>query len=87
MCQIHSYCKDTMFYICGDFNVRCSNFEDFIAGVDSISDRDVIDFSSNKYGEVLSQFLIDTNWCILKAEIRQKNSYTCIRPRGSSVVY
>lgn len=66
MCQIHSYCKDTMFYICGDFNARCSNFEDFIAGVDQIPERSVVDFSSNKYGELLTEFLIDSNCCIFK---------------------
>ena len=46
-----------MFYICGDFKVismsgaRVSKI--FITAADNIPDRDVIDFSSNKYGEVL----------------------------------
>ena len=46
-----------MFYICGDFIARCSDFEDFIESVDNIPSRHVIDFTSNKYGELLCDFL------------------------------
>ena len=41
ICQIHRYCKDSMFSSLGDFNARCSDFEDFIAGVDPIPERNV----------------------------------------------
>ena len=61
---MHEYCKNATFYICGDFNARCSNFQDFIEGVDNIQDINVVDFSSNKFGELLCDFLIDSNCCI-----------------------
>ena len=51
--------------ICGDFNSRCSDHEDFIAGVDCIPNRHVVDFKSNSYGDHLIQFLIDSNMCML----------------------
>ena len=38
MCQVNLYCKDTFFFICGDFNARCGNLKDFIPGVDNISE-------------------------------------------------
>ena len=44
ICQMHEYCKNATFYICGDLNARCSNFQDFIEGVDNIQDRNVVDF-------------------------------------------
>ena len=28
--QIHSYCKDDFFYLCGDFNGRCGDLEDLL---------------------------------------------------------
>ena len=49
--QIHNYCKDDFSYLCGDFDSRCGDLEDFIAGVDSIPDRNVIDYTINKEGE------------------------------------
>ena len=57
ICQIHKYCKNEMFNICGDFNARCSDFQDFIEGVDNIPSRHFIDFTSNKYGDLLCIFL------------------------------
>ena len=39
--------------ICGDFNSRCGDLEDFIAGIDDIAPRNVIDFKTNYYGERL----------------------------------
>ena len=75
-----------MFTICGDFNARCSNVEDFIAGVDDIPERNVSDFISNKYGELLCEFLIDTSCCLLNGRNHIGNNFTCIRPQGASVV-
>ena len=86
ICQMHQYCKKEIFYICGDFNARCSDFNDFIEGVDTIQSRHVIDFTSNKYGELLCDFLIDTNCCILNGRNMTSNDYTCIKSQGASVV-
>ena len=49
ICQIHQYCKSSMFSICGDFNARCADFQDFIAGVDIIPERQVIDFTAKTW--------------------------------------
>ena len=86
ICQMHQYCKKEMFYICGDFNARCSDFNDFIEGVDTIQSRHVIDFTSNKNGELLCEFLIDINCCILNGRNMTSNDYTCIKSQGASVV-
>jgi exonuclease III len=45
MCQIHVYCKGCRFFLCGDYNARCSDLDDFIAGVDEVTEREVIDFT------------------------------------------
>ena len=55
ICQMHQYCKKKC-SICGDFNARCSDFHYCIEGVDTIQGRHVIDFTSNKYGELLCDF-------------------------------
>ena len=56
LCQIHMYCKSNVFFLCGDYNARCASLDDFIAGVDKIEDREVIDFTTNKYGKLLCEF-------------------------------
>ena len=40
-------------YICGDFNARCGNIQDFIDGVDNVQIRNVIDDVSNRNGDLL----------------------------------
>ena len=88
MCQMHQYCKDPMFYICGDFNARCSDFQDFIAGFDIIPERHVIEFTANKYGDILCNFLIDSYCCMLNVRYSNLdyNDFTCIRSQGACVV-
>ena len=88
ICQIHQYCKTSMFSMCGDFNARCADSQDFIAGVDNIPERQVIDFTANKHGELLCEFLINSNCCMLNGRNPESsaNEFTCIRSQGSSVV-
>ena len=50
MCQIHEYGAELLFYMRGDFNASVSNLEDFIAGIDHIPERNVVDLTSNKHG-------------------------------------
>lgn len=85
MCQVHLYCRDMFFFICGDFNARCGDLEDFIPGVDSIPERNVVDYYVNKEGESLCEFL-DTNCCILNGRNFIVNDYTFVGPQGMSVV-
>ena len=57
--------------------------QDFIPGVDPIPKRNVIDFIPNKCGELLCEFLIDANCCMLNGRNCIK---ACIKPQGISVV-
>ena len=82
MCHMHQYCKNEMFCICGDFNARCANLNDFNESVDTIQDRHIVDFFSNKYGELLREFLIDTSCCILNDSHMRSNYNTCIKSQG-----
>ena len=75
-----------MFYICCNFNARCANFNDFTEGVDTIQDTHIVDLCSNKYGELLCDFLIGTSCCILNGGNMCSNAYTCIKSQGCSVV-
>lgn len=84
--QIHMYCKDSQFYLCGDFNARVSNLDDYIQGIDNIKDRNVVDYKCNKYGELLCDFLINTNCCILNGRNYKNNDYTFVNTQGMSVV-
>ena len=86
--QIHVYGKDSNFFLCGDYNARCADYEDFIAGIDDIPDRDITDFTSNQYGQILCEFLMDANCCILNGRGNYiQNNCTFISPNaGSSVI-
>lgn len=52
-------------FICGDFNSRCGDLDDFINGVDNIPIRNVVDFKTNSYGELFVDFMINANMCML----------------------
>ena len=60
--------------------------DDFISGVDNVSDREVLDFQSNKHGSFMSDFLIDSNCCILNGRNHIGNNFTFVGPQGCSVV-
>ena len=74
-------------FIFGDFNSRCGDLEDFIAGIDGITPWDVIDFQKNYFGERFIEFLINTNMCMLNGRFDQNfNTFTSVSTKGSSVV-
>ena len=81
--QIHFYCKDDFFYLCGDFNGRYGDLEDLIAGVDSIPDRKVVDNAINKEGEQFCEFL---SCCMMNGRNCQNNDFTFISTPGLSVI-
>ena len=81
-----SMMQNHFFYMCGDFNERVFNLDDFIAGVDHIPERKVVDFSSNKHGELLCDSLIDSNCCILNGRNFRSTNFTFLGPQGASVV-
>ena len=59
--------------------------DDFIRGVDNIPDRDILDFNMNKYGEMLTDFLINTNMCFLNGR-GELNDFTSVSSNGRTVV-
>ena len=80
------YCRWSAFYLCGDFNAGVSKLDDFIPGIDSISERNVVDFKCNKYGELLCDFLINSNCCVLNGRNYKTNDFTFVSTQGTSVV-
>ena len=64
------------FFICGDFNGRTGNKPDFIEGVDPVTERLVIDQHINAYGEMLCDFLLGGNCCILNGRNCISNDFT-----------
>ncbi|VDH91823.1 Hypothetical predicted protein [Mytilus galloprovincialis] len=83
MTKIYTLPQGSPFYLCGDWNSRCS---DSNAGIDSVPERHVIDFHHNGYGSTSCDFLIDVNGCILNGHKTVKNDFTFVSSRGSSVV-
>ena len=84
--NMYAYQNLGSIFICGDFNGRCGDLEDFIPGADSIEHRDVVDQKTNYYGEILIEFLINTNMCILNGRNCIKNDFTSVSVKGLSVV-
>ena len=86
MYNIYEFQNNSLITVFGDFNARVGNAEDFIAGVDDIPERDVIDFNKNQYCDVFIDFLISTNMCILNGRNYKTNNFTSVSCKGSAVV-
>ena len=84
--QVYQYQNEGNIYVCGDFNSRCGESSDYIEGVDDVIEREIIDYSSNHYGDLLLSFLIDCNLCMLNGRTNGKNDFTHVSHRGKSVV-
>ena len=86
--QVAKYQDDkSTTFLCGDFNSRCADSHDFIPGIDHLPDRNVVDFVSNQYGDLLIEFLINVNFSILNGRGELcKNDFTFIGPQVASVV-
>lgn len=84
--HIYMYQNDGPFYLCGDFNARLGDRLDYIAGVDEIPDRDVIDLGRNAYGESFADFLVNINCCVLNGRNMRSNDFTSVSSRGLAVV-
>ncbi|CAG2221029.1 unnamed protein product [Mytilus edulis] len=83
--QVYMYQNLGKLYIVGDFNSRCSDTSDFIEGVDELPSRETIDQGSNANGDLLIDFLVDCNICMINGR-KGKQDFTCISKRGKSVV-
>lgn len=84
--NIYQFQNEGSIFVCGDFNSRCGDLEDFIPGVVCIPHRHVVDYTVNKYGELLIDFLINTHMCLLNGRNSTSNDYTSISVKGRSVV-
>ena len=74
-------------YICGDFNSRVGNKQDYISLLDNLYDRSILDFTVNSHGSALLEFLSDSRFCIVNGRINvDKNNFTFVHSRGRSVV-
>ncbi len=85
--QIHQYQSEGQFFVCGDFNSRLGDRQDFIIGVDDVPDREVIDLTRNHYGELFCDFLVNVNCCVLNGRgLSSQNDYTSVRRQGGVAV-
>ena len=84
--QVYAYQNmgDKM-YICGDMNSRCGESQDFIEGVDDIQIREILDDKSNRNGDLLIDFLVDCNMCMVNGRVGTQD-FTNISNIGKSVV-
>ena len=74
-------------YLCGDYNARVGRGSDIINDVDDLPDRKIIDNVKNSHGDVLLEFLRDTQNCILNGRLTADfDNYTSLSTRGKSVV-
>lgn len=53
------------FYLCGDWNIRCSGLPEYIEGVDILQEGNVVDFQHNSYGTIFCDFLIEIGCCLV----------------------
>ena len=90
--MLHQEECDLFFLYC-DFNGHCGKLSDFILGVDTISERQVLDASVIMYGEILCNFLVSSDCCMLNGHNNIRNLYTfkdislidyCIKPTSCS---
>ena len=68
----------------GDFSGSLGDIEDYIAGVDCLPNRDVVDYKVSKEGEWL--FLVDSNCCVMNGRNCLQSKFTFIGPQGASAV-
>jgi hypothetical protein len=74
-------------FVCDDFSSRCGDTDDFIAGIDNIEPRNIVDFNTHSYGDHLIQFLIESDMCILNGRNYFVNDFTSLSVKGCSIVY
>jgi hypothetical protein len=87
--QMYVHSNADAIYICGDFNSRIADKDDFVPGIDNVLHRTAVDVHSNvnKHGECLLEFLNDTKMCIVNGRITpQYDNCTCVKAQGKSVV-
>lgn len=66
--------------------VELATKKDTIHDVDLVNLRDVIDYTSNKHGEALLDFLIESRMVVTNGRVQGTNNFTSISVKGKSVV-
>ena len=72
--------------MCGDFNSRVGDATEYIEGVDEVTTRDVIDYTSKVNCDLLIEFLEDCGMCLVNGRVGN-DDFTHVSHRGQSVVY
>ena len=84
MVYLHSYADNCFTF--GDFNGRVSDQNDAILALDSVSNRNAIDFTINKHGEAFLDYLKESRMVITNGRINGIDNFTSISTKGKSVV-
>lgn len=85
--QMYLYSTGCPIFICGDFNGRVGNLQDFNDSLDYLPKRIPIDETRNAFGDYLLDFLKDSNCCMLNGRgDYSKDNFTFVSPIGKSVV-
>ena len=59
--------------ISGELNSRFGDLSEYIDRVDQVASREVIDYMVNEYGQMLVDFMIVTNICMLNGRVGSQN--------------
>ncbi|CAG2212577.1 unnamed protein product [Mytilus edulis] len=85
--QIYLYSDASHVLVCGDFNGRIGDKQDFDDQIDFIPTKYSVDTSKNKFGDYLINFLKDAKYCVLNGRGDQmKDDFTFVSTSGKSVV-
>ncbi len=82
----HSYCDHV--FLTGDVNSKLVTSQDCIHEIDeNISERKIIDKITNKHGQELTEFLIESKMCVFNGRVTpQHDNYTFVHTRDKSII-
>jgi len=85
--DIYKYKQEGIVFLCGDFNSRCVDLDECIRRIDSVSNRNGVDFKANINGDLVIDFLVNVNMCMLTGRWDNlQTDFTSISTKGLSVV-
>ena len=86
MGYIYEFQENSTVTIFGDFNIRVGDEEDFIAGVDNLPNREIVDYTKSQFCSTFIDFLIRTYVCILNGRGSKNNTFTSVSSKVHAVV-